>query len=55
MVIKIDSNFLKNEFEISQNDIKSNFFFKSDFSENCISNKLNILDIQSNFVYHNKN
>jgi len=55
VVIKIDSNFLKNEFEISQNDIKSNFFFKSDFSENCISNKLNILDIQSNFVYHNKN
>jgi len=55
VIIKIYSNTLKNEFEINQNNLNNNFFFKSDFSENFISNKLNILDIQSNFVYHNKN
>jgi hypothetical protein len=55
VIIKIYSNILKNEFETNQNNLNSNFFFKSDFSENFISNKLNTLDIQSNFVYHNKN
>lgn len=55
VIIKIYSNILKNEFELSQNNLNNNFFLKSDFSDNFISNKLNILDIQSNFVYHNKN
>lgn len=55
MFIKIYSNILKNEFENNQNNLNSNFFFKSNFSENFVSTKLNVLDIQSNFVYHNKN
>jgi hypothetical protein len=55
VVIKIYSNILKNEFETSQSNLNSNFFFQSDFSENFVLNKLNTLDIKSNFVYHNKN
>lgn len=46
---------LKNEFETNKNSLNSDFFYQSNFSENFISNKLNILDIQSNFIYHNKN
>jgi hypothetical protein len=51
---KIYSHVLKNELK-NEEILNSNFVFKSNLSENFITNKLNIVDIQSNFVYHNKN
>ena len=54
-VCKIYNHVLNNELKNSDEILNNNFVFDSNFSENFISNKLNILDIQSNFVYHNKN
>jgi hypothetical protein len=51
---KIYNHVLKNELK-NEEVLNNNFVFKSSLSENFISHKLNILDIQSNFVYHNKN
>jgi hypothetical protein len=55
---KIYNNVLKIRFkneEISSNISSNGFVFRPNLSEKFVSNKLNILDIQSNFVYHNKN
>jgi len=54
-VFKIYNHVLNNELKNSDEILNTNFIFNSNFSENFISNKLNVLDIQSNFVYHNKN
>jgi len=52
---KIYNHVLQTELKNNDGIFNNNFFLKSNLSENFISNKLNILDIQSNFVYHNKN
>lgn len=54
-VYKIYNHVLNNELKNSYEILNTNFIFNSNFSDNFINNKLNVLDIQSNFVYHNKN